>query len=157
MAYKDEYEVARLHLDTVERAKLRGEFGPDAKIWFNLHPPILRALGMKRKLRLGRWFLPFLRALRSTRGLRGTWADPFGYAKVRRVERELIREYEGVIAEACELLSTENHETAVAIAALPDAVRGYEEIKLRNVVMYRAQLAALRKRMGRRSARTAAS
>ena len=53
MAYKDEYEVARLHLDAVEQAKLHAEFGEDAKIWFNLHPPMLRSLGLERKLKLG--------------------------------------------------------------------------------------------------------
>jgi indolepyruvate ferredoxin oxidoreductase len=149
MAYKDEYEVARLHLDTVEQAKLRGEFGPGTQVWFNLHPPLLRALGMKRKLKLGRWFVPFFRALRAGRRLRGTPFDPFGYAKVRRVERELVREYEEAVAEICERLTAQNHATAVELLSLPDMVRGYEEIKLRNVVRYRAQLGALRKRLGR--------
>ena len=60
MAYKDEYEVARLHLDAVEQAKLRAEFGEDVKIWFNLHPPLLRAMGLERKLKLGTWFAPVL-------------------------------------------------------------------------------------------------
>ena len=84
MAYKDEYEVARLHL-----AALPAE----GKFWFHLHPPMLRALGMKRKIKLGRWFVPFFRMLRSMRRLRGRAIDPFGYAKVRRIERELIGEY----------------------------------------------------------------
>ncbi len=149
MAYKDEYEVARLHLDTVEQAKLRGEFGPGAKVWFNLHPPFMRALGMKRKLRLGRWFLPFFRVLRAGRRLRGTPFDPFGYAKVRRVERELIREYSEAVEEACETLSPDSHASAVELAELPDIVRGYEEIKLKNVVVFRKRLAALRKRLAR--------
>ena len=100
MAYKDEYEVARLHLDAVERAKLGAEFGEDARIYFMLHPPLLRALGLKRKLKLGRWFVPAFRLLYRMRRLRGTRLDPFGPAKVRRVERELIAEYEGIVAEA---------------------------------------------------------
>jgi len=156
MAYKDEYEVARLHLDTVVQAKLRGEFGPGAKIWFNLHPPFLRALGMERKLKLGRWFLPFFRVLKAGRHLRGTRLDPFGYAKVRRLERELVREYSDAVAEACLTLTPGSHATAVELAALPDMVRGYEEIKLRNVVVFRKQLVALRKRLARNAAAAAA-
>ena len=78
MAYKDEYEVARLHLDTVERAKLDRELGAGAKVAFNLHPPMLRAMGLDRKLKLGPWFLPAFRTLRGMRRLRGTRLDPFG-------------------------------------------------------------------------------
>ena len=82
MAYKDEYEVARLHLASLPE---------EGRFWFHLHPPILRALGMKRKIKLGRWFVPAFRMLRSMRRLRGKAIDPFGHAKVRRVERELDR------------------------------------------------------------------
>ena len=88
MAYKDEYEVARLHL-----AALPAE----GKFWFHLHPPILRAMGLKRKIKLGRWFVPAFRMMRAMRGLRGRWLDPFGHAKVRRVERELIGEYRALV------------------------------------------------------------
>jgi indolepyruvate ferredoxin oxidoreductase len=149
MAYKDEYEVARLHLDAVERAKLGAEFGEDARVYFMLHPPLLRALGLKRKLKLGRWFVPAFKLLYRMRRLRGSRLDPFGRAEVRRVERELIEEYEGIVGEAIGLLTPETHATAVELLDLPDLIRGYEELKLRNVVLYRKRSAALRKRLQR--------
>jgi indolepyruvate ferredoxin oxidoreductase len=147
MAYKDEYEVARLHLDAVERAKLDAEFGEDAKVYFMLHPPLLRALGLKRKLKLGGWFVPAFRALYRMRRLRGTRLDPFGMAKVRRVERELIGEYEATVGEALSLLTPETHDTALELLELPDVIRGYEEIKLRNVTLYRKRAEATLKRL----------
>jgi indolepyruvate ferredoxin oxidoreductase len=147
MAYKDEYEVARLHLDAVERAKLGAEFGDDAKVYFMLHPPLLRALGLKRKLKLGRWFVPGFRLLYRMRRLRGTRLDPFGRAKVRRVERMLIDEYEALVDEALALLTPESHATAVELLELPDVIRGYEEIKLRNVTLFRKRAEAILKRL----------
>jgi len=134
MAYKDEYEVARLHLDAVERAKLAAEFGPGAKVRFLLHPPLLRALGVKRKIKLDRWFVPAFRLLRAGRRLRGTPLDIFGLPRVRRVERALIDEYR-------ELVRT---VATVEAAELADVVRGYEDIKLRNVEQFRARAAELR-------------
>jgi len=147
MSYKDEYEVARLHLDAVERAKLAGEFGEDAKVWFNLHPPLLRAMGLDRKLKLGRWFLPAFRLLYRMRWLRGTKLDPFGKAKVRKVERRLIGEYDEMTAEALSLLTPDTHDTAVELLELPDLIRGYEEIKLRNVALFRKRAEAIRRRL----------
>jgi indolepyruvate ferredoxin oxidoreductase len=147
MSYKDEYEVARLHLDAVERAKLRAEFGEDAKVYFMLHPPLLRALGLKRKLKLGRWFVPAFRMLYRMRRLRGRRLDPFGRAEVRRVERVLIDEYRALVEEALELLGPETHATAVELLELPDVIRGYEEIKLRNVVLFRKRAEAILKRL----------
>jgi indolepyruvate ferredoxin oxidoreductase len=147
MAYKDEYEVARLHLDSVERAKLHAEFGEDVKVAFNLHPPLLRAMGLKRKLKLGPWFVPALRSLYRMRRLRGMKLDPFGHAEVRRVERELIAEYERLVNEALSLLRPETHDTAVELLELPDLVRGYEEIKLRNVALYHKRAEAILKRL----------
>ncbi len=148
MAYKDEYEVARLHLDAVEQVKLREEFGEEAKVWFNLHPPLLRALGLRRKLKLGGWFVPAFRALRGLRRLRGTAFDPFGYARVRRTERALIGEYERLVEEALARLTPETHATAVELCELPDVIRGYEEIKLRNVERFRERAAELRTQLG---------
>ncbi len=147
MAYKDEYEVARLHLDAVERAKLDAEFGADAKVYFMLHPPLLRALGLERKLKLGAWFMPAFRSLYRMRRLRGTRLDPFGTAKVRRLERALPGEYESLIAEALELVTPETHATALELLELPDVVRGYEDIKLRNVMLYRKRAEATLKRL----------
>jgi indolepyruvate ferredoxin oxidoreductase len=149
MAYKDEYEVARLHLDAVEQAKLHAEFGEDVKVAFNLHPPLLRAMGLKRKLTLGSWFVPNFRLLYRMRRLRGTRLDPFGRAKVRRIERELIGEYEEIVAEALAHLTPQTHATALELLELPDVVRGYEEIKLRNVALYRKRAEPLRRRLQR--------
>jgi indolepyruvate ferredoxin oxidoreductase len=155
MAYKDEYEVARLHLDAVERAKLRAEFGEDAKIAFNLHPPLLRAMGLERKLELGAWFATSFKGLYRMRRLRGTRLDPFGRAEVRRTERALVEEYEGMIDETLAKLTPESHATAVELLELPDVIRGYEEIKLRNVVLFRKRAEALRKRLAAPSSRSA--
>ena len=83
------------------------------------------------------------------RRLRGTRLDPFGRAEVRRVERELIAEYEQMIAEALAGLSPETHATAVELLELPDVIRGYEEIKLRNVALFRKRAEPLRRRLTR--------
>ncbi len=137
MAYKDEYEVARLHLDAALRAQLHAKFGPKIRTYWHLHPPLLRALGLKKKLRLGAWFAPAFKILRSMKGLRGTRFDLFGYAEVRRVERALIGEYRQLLETALVRLTPVTHETARALAELPDEIRGYEHIKLENVVRFR--------------------
>ncbi len=139
--------MARLHLDAVEQARLSAEFGDDAKVYFNLHPPLLRAMGLERKLKLGPWFDPAFRSLRRMRRLRGTRLDPFGRAGVRRVERELIGEYEELVGETLALVGPDTHATAVELLELPDVIRGYEEIKLRNVALYRKRVEATLKRL----------
>jgi indolepyruvate ferredoxin oxidoreductase len=139
MAYKDEYEVARLHLDPVEKASREREYGKDAKVSVLLHPPALRALGMQRKIRLQRTAGPVFRVLRAARVLRGTPLDPFGYAKVRRVERQLITEYRDLVRDALTHLTSANIPAVVGIATLPDLVRGYEDIKLARVQEYRSK------------------
>jgi indolepyruvate ferredoxin oxidoreductase len=143
MAYKDEYEVARLHLDAAEQARVDQAFGKDAKVYWNLHPPMLRALGMKRKIKLGPWFEPAFKSLQGMKRVRGTKLDPFGHAEVRKVERALIDEYREAMRTALAELTPETHATVAAIAGLPDMVRGYEDIKLANVELYRARLAEL--------------
>jgi indolepyruvate ferredoxin oxidoreductase len=142
MSYKDEYEVARLSLDPALDAAVRERFGSGARYSWQLHPPVLRALGLDRKIGLGsRWARPAMTTLRAMRRLRGTPLDPFGPAKVRRVERALIEEYRSVLDELVAGLDTGSHARAVEVAGLPDMVRGYEQVKLDNVSRYRAALA----------------
>jgi indolepyruvate ferredoxin oxidoreductase len=143
MAYKDEYEVARLALDTSVRDEVAQTFGADARIAWRLHPPTLRALGMKRKLSLGAWFRPALSALYRLRGLRGTPFDPFGRAEVRRVERGLVTEYEETISACLGVMNVATIDHAVRLAGLPDMVRGYEDIKLRSVAAYEEERVTL--------------
>jgi len=143
MAYKDEYEVARLLVDPQAEAAVRAEFGEGARVSYQLHPPVLRALGMKRKLKLGPWSQPGFRLLRAGKIVRGTRLDPFGHTQVRRVERELISEYTATIDDLLRRLSAETYQRAVEIARLPDLVRGYENIKLANVALYRARVKEL--------------
>ncbi|WP_394846426.1 indolepyruvate ferredoxin oxidoreductase family protein [Pendulispora brunnea] len=137
MAYKDEYEVARLSL----MLDVEAQYGAGAKYSYQLHPPILRALGLKRKLSLGRWFRPVFRIMRAMRILRGSWFDVFGHAQVRRVERTLIGEYQAAVLDA--LATKGDADTIAELAALPDMVRGYEAIKLKNVAAYRARQSEL--------------
>ena len=81
------------------------------------------------------------------RRLRGRWLDPFGRAEVRRAERTLITEYEALVDEALARLNPDTHATALELLELPDVIRGYEEIKLRNVVLYRKRADAILKRL----------
>jgi indolepyruvate ferredoxin oxidoreductase len=138
MAYKDEYEVARLLLDDDARREI-ARLGP-GRIRYHLHPPILRAMGFSRKVALGRWFEPVLRMLARARRLRGSPLDPFRWPEVRRVERALPREYRAALAQVFSALDATNLAAAVALAELPDLVRGYENLKLRRVAEFRARL-----------------
>ncbi|HEX6618109.1 MAG TPA: indolepyruvate ferredoxin oxidoreductase family protein, partial [Solirubrobacteraceae bacterium] len=143
VAYKDEYEVARLHLDGVEVARRDAVFGEGAKVYVMLHPPVLRALGLKRKLKFGRWAFPMLRTLAGMKRMRGSRLDVFGLPKVRRVERALPGEYRALVERSLERLTPVTHAKVAEIAELPDLVRGYEDIKLRNVERFRARAGEL--------------
>ncbi|MBI2467092.1 MAG: 2-oxoacid:acceptor oxidoreductase family protein [Candidatus Rokubacteria bacterium] len=133
MAYKDEYEVARLHLKPAFRAQAEGLFTKPRRLVRHFHPPLLRALGLQRKLALGPWFTPALRLLRAFRGLRGSAWDVFGYAAVRREERALIGWYRALVESALERLDPATYPVVLDLAQLPDLVRGYEAIKLAGV------------------------
>jgi indolepyruvate ferredoxin oxidoreductase len=152
MAYKDEYEVARLLLKEGFFRRLGSQFGTDAEIAFNLHPPLLRTLGLKRKLRLGTWFMPVLKLLRGLRRIRGTPLDIFGYAKVRRVEKALITEYCTVVEALLPHLDDSHYDLAVQMAELPDGIRGYEDIKLASVTEFHNRVEDLQQQIQRSEA-----
>ena len=141
MAYKDEYEVARLSLDPALEDMVTAQFGAGARYSYHLHPPVLRAIGLKKKISLGRWFRPVFGLLYAGRRLRGTPLDVFGHTEVRRTERALPAEYRDAVARALPHLSPGTLPALVALTDLPDMVRGYEHIKLGNVARYRAALA----------------
>jgi indolepyruvate ferredoxin oxidoreductase len=129
LAYKDEYEVARLLLRGPHRRWLRRHSQSEPRLRYHLHPPLLRALGLRRKLALDASFEPGLHALASLRRLRGTPFDPFGYTRARRLERGLARWYESVLYELSSGLSAENRAEAIAIAELAQEIRGFESLK----------------------------
>jgi indolepyruvate ferredoxin oxidoreductase len=129
MAYKDEYEVARL-LTKPEFVKQVTETWEQVdSISYNLHPPLLRRFGVKKKMKLGGWFQTPLKVLASMRSLRGGALDIFGYSSHRRAERALIDWYRAVITQVIDRVTDENLPQALEIAALPDQIRGYEGIK----------------------------
>jgi indolepyruvate ferredoxin oxidoreductase len=133
MAYKDEYEVARLLTKPAFHTHIEDAWENVESIAYNLHPPILRSLGWKRKLKLGQWFRGPLRVLAKLKILRGTPFDIFGYATVRREERELIVWYRNLIEQCLQRLAPGNLPIAIEVASLPDQVRGYEQIKSESV------------------------
>ena len=140
MAYKDEYEVARLLATGNERAEW-ALGGPVESATWNLHPPTLRAMGMGSKLKLGPWSKPVMRTLAAGKKLRGTALDPFGRAGMRKTERALINEYTALVDQLIPMVAT-NPEKATTIAGLMDQVRGFESVKERNLVKYRTALAS---------------
>ena len=153
MAYKDEYEVARLARDAEVLDGVRQQFGDDAAVKWRLHPPTLRAIGMERKISLGRWFTGVFAVLYSLRWLRGTPFDPFGCAPLRREERRLVDEYEFTVQSCAAALDRETLASVVRIAELPDMVRGYEGVKLRAIETYKAERAELLSDLGIQSTR----
>lgn len=141
MAYKDEYEVARLLIGPEAEQEAEAVGGPGAKVAWKLHPPMLKALGMEDKITIpievGR---PLMKALAKGKRLRGTALDPFGRAEVRRVERAMIDEYLSALDAVNASLSAQNHAAAVDLATAAMAVRGYEELKLERAAVFRDRL-----------------
>jgi indolepyruvate ferredoxin oxidoreductase len=147
MAYKDEYEVARLYTSGAFLEQLRQQFEGEFKLEFHLAPPLLarrdRFTGELQKRRYGPWMFRVFALLARLRGLRGTAFDLFGRSEERRIERRLIVEYETVISELAASLAPENHALAVEIAEIPEQIRGFGHIKERNRLKAKGREAAL--------------
>ncbi|MFO1314312.1 MAG: indolepyruvate ferredoxin oxidoreductase family protein [Burkholderiales bacterium] len=153
MAYKDEYEVARLYTDGVFAAKLARAFDGTPQLAFHLAPPLLArrdpATGEPRKRRYGAWMQHALRLLARMKGLRGTPFDPFGRTPERRAERQAVADFERILDRLAAGLDARNYALAVEIAALPSTVRGFGHVKDRSRAAYQQQAAALLARFGR--------
>lgn len=138
LAYKDEYEVARLHTATDFLAEVGEKFESGFKLKYHLAPPLLARrdpdTGLPRKMEVGEWILPAFRALARLKFLRGTPFDVFGYTAERKRERQLIKDYEATIEELLRDLTPENHRTGVEIASLPEQIRGYGHVKEASIV-----------------------
>jgi indolepyruvate ferredoxin oxidoreductase len=147
MAYKDEYEVARLYTDGSFSKKLHETFEGEFRLKIHLAPPLIArrdALsGHLRKQAFGAWILTAFRLLAKCRRLRGSWADPFGRTAERRTERALIVAFEAALQELSRNLRPENLGLAIEIASLPLAIKGYGHVKEASVRTYRDRLEAL--------------
>ena len=137
LAYKDEYEVARLYTQPNFMRRIDDMFEGNYRLTFHLAPPVLNPpdplTGVAKKSTFGPWMLTAFRVLARFKGLRGTALDPFGRTSERRLERQLITDYERTITDLLAGLTVENLETATSIAALPQEIRGFGHIKLRSI------------------------
>ena len=137
LSYKDEYEVARLHTDPTNLAAMQSQFSGKLRVEYNLAPPLLSkrdpVTGQLQKRSFGPWILPAFRLLAKMRFLRGTALDIFGMTEERKMERQLIADYEELLAEIIADLNIDNFAQAVELAALPETIRGYGHVKERHV------------------------
>ncbi len=147
LAYKDEYEVARLHAGAEFGQLLAATFAGRFRLRFHLAPPGLArrdpASGEPRKTSVGGWLLPVFGVLARLRFLRGTPFDPFGYQAERRLERRLIADYERLVDELLAGLSPAQHALAVELASLPEQIRGYGHVKARHLATVEKRQAEL--------------
>ena len=148
MAYKDEYEVARLYSETSFLDRVKSTFDGD-KLHFEFHlaPPLLARrdpeTGEPKKISFGPWMLKVFAGLAKFKFLRGTVLDPFGYTAERQMERRLVTEYEHLLEEICERLTLNNHRFAVELAMIPEKIRGFGPVKQRHLVAAKGEEAAL--------------
>ncbi len=147
LAYKDEYEVARLYSDPAFEARLAEQFDGDYKLGLHLAPPHLARRdadsGLPVKREFGPWIFKALRLLARLKGLRGTAFDPFGHAEERQLERKLIADYETLVEELIAGLDQGCHNIAVELAEIPEQIRGYGHVKLAHLEKAKAREAQL--------------
>jgi indolepyruvate ferredoxin oxidoreductase len=147
LAIKDEYEVARLYTRPEFRQRLEAAFEGDFTLKFHLAPPLLAkpdpVTGVAQKREYGPWMMKAFGWLAKFKGLRGTALDVFGRTEERRMERQLIVDYEKAVDELLAALDRGNHATAVAIASIPEEIRGYGHVKLRHLKAAKAKEAEL--------------
>ncbi|MDT3685750.1 MAG: indolepyruvate ferredoxin oxidoreductase family protein [Pseudorhodoplanes sp.] len=148
MAYKDEYEVARLYTDGTFLKQVDQTFaGDNLRFEFHLAPPLLakidKTTGEPRKMSFGPWVLKAFGVLKRFKFLRGTPLDIFGYSEERRTERKLIADYEAMLDEILQKLTPENHPLGVGLAAIPEKIRGFGHVKARHLKAAKADEAAL--------------
>jgi indolepyruvate ferredoxin oxidoreductase len=148
MAYKDEYEVARLYTDGAFRKQVETEFdGDNLRFEFHLAPPLLARLdkttGQPRKMSFGPWIMSAFRLLAKFKFLRGSALDPFGHTLERRTERRLIADYEAMLDEVMMKLTPENHHLAVGLAVIPEKIRGFGHVKQQHLTAAKADEATL--------------
>ena len=148
MAYKDEYEVARLYSDGAFVKQVNSELGGE-HLRFRVHlaPPLLarrdQATGEPKKMTFGPWIFPLFALLAKFKVLRGTAFDPFGYSTERKTERTLVRDYEALLDEVLARLDAGNHHIAVGLAAIPEKIRGFGHVKMRHLKAAKADEAVL--------------
>lgn len=146
MAYKDEYEVARLHTDAAFHERIKSMFEGEVKLSYHLAPPLLAKKNSKGELQkqpYGAWMLTAFKLLAKMKGLRGTALDVFGKTEERKMERALIAQYKTSIEKLLPALNAENAATALEIARIPEQIKGYGHVKERNVAAAQKRWAAL--------------
>jgi indolepyruvate ferredoxin oxidoreductase len=153
MAYKDEYEVARLYTDGAFLKQVASELGGEnLRFEFHLAPPLLArvnpATGEPRKISFGPWMMTVFKVLAKLKVLRGTPLDIFGYSKERIAERKLIADYEAMLDRVLVRLTPENHAIAVGLATIPEKIRGFGPVKARHLAAAKADEAALLEQFG---------
>ena len=143
LAYKDEYEVARLYTNGEFARELNAQFEGDFRLEFHMAPPFIarpqKGGGAPRKITLGPWLMPAMKILAKGKVLRGGWLDVFGHTEERRLERKLIADYAVLITQLLPRLTRANLDVATAIAEIPEQIRGYGHVKLANIALAKAR------------------